>query len=451
MKSFTCAVKPLLRVTILITTVTIAAHGQDWKKYSPLLKKEIYSNYKGMYRKAGASLPYPFLTPGSAQYADVLWDWDSWLSNVALRQILLESGNREDRKEALAYEQGCVLNFLSYGSQDGWLPINISRNANVKAVKPKNVYEKNIHKPCLAQHAAFLTQLDGGNAEWLRKDFYFMQTYNTHYLMHQRNMPTGLLFWRNDAAVGVDNDPASYYRPWGSCGSIYLNSMMYKELTAMAYLAKQLQLDEIGKQYDRDAEKLKAAIQENCWDERDGFYYSVDLNLLPVHDDTAYVSHSGYPRDYNCLIQRIGVWSGFMAMWAGIATPDQAKRMVKENYLDRKTFHAPYGIRSLSKMEKMYNLKGSGNPSSWLGPIWGISNYMTWKGLVKYGFTAEAKELAAKTIVLFGRDIEKYGVLHEYYQPDNGEPILNPGFQNWNYLVLNMLAWMEGREVISEF
>jgi len=39
----------------------------------------------------------------------MLWDWDSWLSNVALRQILLENGNEKDREQAIPYEQGCVL------------------------------------------------------------------------------------------------------------------------------------------------------------------------------------------------------------------------------------------------------------------------------------------------------------------------------------------------------
>jgi putative isomerase len=41
--------------------------------------------------------------------------------------------------------------------------------------------------------------------------------------------------------------------------------------------------------------------------------------------------------------------------------------------------------------------------------------------------------------------------MHEYYQPDGAEPILNPGFQNWNHLVLNMIAWFEGREAVTEF
>jgi putative isomerase len=141
-----------------------------------------------------------------------------------------------------------------------------------------------------------------------------------------------------------------------------------------------------------------------------------------------------------------------MAMWANIATPEQAKRIVAENYyLDTRTFNAAYGVRSLSKLEKMYNLKATGNPSSWLGPVWGISNYMTWRGLIKYGFTKEARDLAVKTITLFGKDIQKTGSLHEYYEPDTGTPVLNPGFQDWNYLVANMLAWLEGHEVISEF
>ena len=36
------------------------------------------------------------------------------------------------------------------------------------------------------------------------------------------------------------------------------------------------------------------------------------------------------------------------------------------------------------------------------------------------------------------------------YRPA-GEPILNPGFQNWNYLVLNMIAWLEDKPVAAEF
>jgi putative isomerase len=151
------------------------------------------------------------------------------------------------------------------------------------------------------------------------------------------------------------------------------------------------------------------------------------------------------------LIQRIGTWSGFLALWSGVATAEQAERVVKEHVRNAKTFNALFGVRTLSRLEKMYELRASGNPSSWLGPVWGISNYMTWRGLVNYGFRADAEELSEKTVRLFGRDLERFGTLHEYYQPENGEPILNPGFQNWNYLVLTMAEWLRGREPIAEF
>jgi putative isomerase len=416
--------------------------------FVPLIRSKIKSGYQLAFREPGGVLDYGFLTPGSDQYADVLWDWDSWLSNIAIRQILLELNDPAASAEALSYERGCVLNFLNAGGMVGWIPILLGRE---KAVRPEDYLAVNMHKPCLAQHAAFLVKNGAGDAEWLREKFFFLQSFINCYRNHHRHHETGLYYWQNDAAIGVDNDPSTYYRPAKSSGSIFLNCLMYRELLALVYLCERLNLGEVGQQYQADADALLDAVQKHCWDEWLGFYYSVDLNLVPVLPMTRTALHGCQPRDWPCLIQRIGVWSGFLALWAGIATPQQAQRMVTEHYMDQRTFNAPFGVRTLSRMEKMYNLRGSGNPSSWLGPIWGISNYLTFKGLVRYGFEKEARELAEKTILLFGRDFQRFGALHEYYQPENGEPILNRGFQNWNYLVLNMAAWLEGMPFVEEF
>jgi len=451
-------IKILLFVCFLIGTFsTVYAQKNSEEQYAGIIKSNVYKDYKGMYRKGAGSLKYSFLTPGSKQYSNVLWDWDSWLSNIALRQILSDVGTEKDSQEAVEYEQGCVLNFLSYGGWDGYIPILIKENSNIKEIKSGDIYHMNMHKPVLAQHAAFLTKNQKGNAEWLRESFYPLQAFVNNYKIHHRDKATGLYYWQTDVAIGVDNDPCTFFRPNGSSASIYLNCLMYKELKSMVYLAECLNISEVSKEFANDAEQLKAAIQKNCWDERDGFYYSVDLNLKPVTNEldkslgSPMIIHAGYPRDYDCLIQRIEVWSGFMAMWAGIATPDQAKRMVKEHFLNSKTFYSASGVRTLSKMEKMYSVRSSANPSNWRGPIWGISNYMVFKGLVKYGFTSEATDLANKTIALFGKDFETSGALHEYYEPETGEPLLNKGFQNWNYLVANMIAWKEKRPVVEEF
>lgn len=433
---------------------------QNVDRYKQICRQHIYQDMKGMYRKAGGALRYPFLAPGSSQYLDMLWDWDSWLSDVALRQILIEHGTVADRNEALAYEQGCVLNSLSYGGMDGWIPIWIERNAKSRAEMLKNInpWKSNMHKPCLAQHAAFIISNMNGNAEWLREQFYALQAFEDKYLNWHRNKPTGLLYWEDDKAIGVDNDPSTFFRPQESSGSIFLNCLMYRELLAMKYIAQCLKLSEIADTYQKEAATLCKSIQKHCWDPRDQFYYSVDFNLLPVEKPATdglkegdLFLHVGHPRSYDCLIQRFSVWSGFMALWSGVATETQARQIVEKQYHDTASFNAPAGIRTLSPLEKMYDLRASGNPSSWTGPIWINANYLVFRGLVRYGYRAEARELAEKTILLIGRDYERFGALHEYYLPENGEPVLNKGFQNWNLLVLNMAAWLDGKTCAVEF
>lgn len=392
-------------------------------------------NYKKMFREPDGHLSHKFIVPGSV-YDNVLWDWDSWLTNIALRQFV-----DEDISE---YEKGCILNYLESMDEKGRMPIYVLPSFSLEDFSYWG--ETNIHKPCLAQHAAFVIKYNGDNAEWLRPHFSKMCKFVDYYMEHCRH-ETGLYFWINDAAIGVDNDPSTFYRPHKSSASIYLNCFMYKELEALCFIGELLEIDVT--KYKEEADHLKVAVREHCYDEKDGMYYSVDLNLLPIDPSSGW--HTGAPRHWNCLIQRIGCWSGFLAMWSGIATEEQAERMVKENLLDEKSFWAPYGVRSLSKYEKMYTIKKSGNPSCWLGPIWGISNYMVFRGLVKYGFEKEAKELAEKTIQLFENDISSSGEFHEYYDPEDGHPIMNPGFQNWNLLSLNMIAWLKNEKVMEEF
>ena len=385
------------------------------------------ANYKKMFREPDGILAHKFIVPGAA-YSNSLWDWDSWLTNIALRDFVTEDISQ--------YEKGCILNFLDHIEEDGKMPIFI---VPTKVwYNYENHPETNIHKPCFAQHTAFIVKSYNDDVEWLRPHFNKFLKFIDYYYNNQRH-ESGLYFWINDCAIGVDNDPSTYYRPAKSSASIYLNCLMYKELDAVCYLGKLLNVN-IDK-YHKEAENLKSAVQQLCFDEKDGMYYSVDLNLLPI--DTNNILHSGAPRHWNTLIQRIGCWSGFMAMWAGIATAEQAERMVKENLLDEKAFWAPYGVRTLSKYEKMYSIKKTGNPSCWLGPIWGISNYLVFDGLVKYGFKKEARDLAEKTLKLFGQDILKTGELHEYYDPESGEPINNPGFQNWNLFAIRMGKWLK--------
>lgn len=391
-------------------------------------------NASKLFREPMGQLKYPFIVPG-ATYQRELWDWDSWLTDVALCQVLEEDISQ--------LQQGCVLNFLDHMDSDDRIPMMITPDKQLPKVLDLST---NGHKPCLAQHAAFIVQ-QNGDASWLAPYFDKLQRFVRSFMNNNRH-ESGLYFWIDDCAIGVDNDPCVFYRPHKSSGSIYLNCLMYKELQAMTYLGEKLGVDVA--EFTAEADNLKAAIRSRCYDERDGMYYSVDLNLLPVDPDQWL--HKGAPRHWDCLIQRIGSWAGFLAMWAGIATQEEAERMVRENLLNEKMgYWSAGGVRSLSKYEKMYLVRKSGNPSCWLGPIWGIANYMVFRGLLRYGFKAEARELAEKTVALFQKDLDECGHFHEYYDPDTCAPVNNPGFQSWNLLSANLQVWLDGGEPVTEF
>ena len=270
---------------------------------------------------------------------------------------------------------------------------------------------------------------------------YYMRFYHEN-CRHE----TGLYFWLDDYAIGVDNDPCTFYRPRKSSASIFLNCMMYKEIQAFCALGEALGEDVAF--WKREAEHLRDAVRDHCYDEKDGFYYSADLALLPI-EPGAFL-HSGAPRDWSCLIQRLGSWSGFLALWSGIATAEQAERMVRENLLDARAFCAPFGVRTLARYEKMYRVAATNNPSCWLGPVWGVSNYMVFRGLKRYGYEELAAELAEKTLAMLAADIRACGEMHEYYDGDTGAPVVNPGFQNWNLLAVNMGAWLRGERAVAE-
>lgn len=411
------------------------------------IRTYIHGEYQGMLRPAAGNLKHPFLTPGSDQYPNVLWDWDAFYANVGLRQLMADLQDEAFNNQIKPHEQGCVLNFLDVTTWHGQIPGNITPEKDVDMWAGPEVWSTvNNHKPVLAQHARLISEGDG-DVEWLREKMQFLHFFMNNYRCHRRHAGTGLYVWVKTGNIGVDNDPCTYYRPFNSDASIYLNCFMVKELEAMVWLCERLDLDEMTEHYRQDLAELKAAMHKHCWDEWLGSFFSVDLALRPVdHEEW---SHYGMPREYDGLINRRLVWSIFLPLWANVATPDQAERMV-HLLRDQRTFACDWGVRTLGKLEQQYNVRASGNPSSWLGPIWGISNYMVWRGLVNYGFDDDARTLAENTVRLFGRDIIRTGAMHEYYLPSNGEPALNHGFQNWNFLVLNMIAWLEGREVISE-
>lgn len=414
-----------------------------------LLQDHIREHAVQMTREPSGILSHPYTVPSSPDspyYSDALWDWDSWFISVVLGQVELET---EQGGRFGEYEEGTIRNFLDHTDEDGVMPVLLKPDGPFLHADPSRAagFSENMHKPVLAQQAALLARRRG-SAEWLRDDMPTLQRFLERYLESHVHAETGLAYWQTDFAIGVDNDPSVYYRPARSTASIYLNSLLYRELLAFGSLLEDLDEVREANRWRGRAQDLADAVNEHLWDERDGTFYSADLALRPI--DPEDWLHRGAPRSWSSVLLRIDNWSSFLPLWAGFASQEQADRM-RERVIDRRTFRANYGVRTLSRLEKQYNLRASNNPSNWLGPIWGVSNYLVFRGLLKYGFADDARELAEDTVRLFGRDLETSGSLHEFYNPDNGEPIMTRNFQNWNFLVLNMIAWLEGRPVVAEF
>ena len=406
------------------------------RKYMLELSKILWAEPYGSFKH-----PCIVVTKNSS-YPSQLWDWGNWANNIALRQIASHQGKADD---LVKHEIGSVLNFLSEQKADGSIEIAIfpSKEHDFASKMP----HKNVHKPVLAQHVAFISKYVP-DVEWIREIYQKLKAFISYYENNAKH-ESGLYYFFDDFAIGVDNDPATFYRPENSSASIFLNSLMYKELGAMSHLGSLIGNTEDAEYYATRQSELKNAINEHCYDEKDGMYYSCDINLRPIEGDV--LLHSGAPRHYSTLIQRLGCWSSFLSLWAGIPTEEQAERIVKENLLDVKAFWGRYGVRSLSKYEKMYRLVGTGNPSSWQGGVWILSNYFVFRALLRYGYKTEADELARKTLDLLARDLEENGALHEYYDPDSGKGLFNKGFSSWNLLAFNMMDHLDGRDTVEEF
>lgn len=194
--------------------------------------------------------------------------------------------------------------------------------------------------------------------------------------------------------------------------------------------------------YKEKAARLEKAIQRECYDKRDKFFYSVDVDIKTRKFDWF---HEGLGVFWKTLPIKIRTWSGFLPMWAGFATEEQAAELVK-HFEDESTFSSPWGITTLAKDEKMFDLSVTNNPSNWLGPVWLVANYIVFRGLLNYGYREEAARICGQSLKLLGQDLEKTGSMHEYYNPFSGEPIMNGGFINWNILALNMADELEAQK-----
>lgn len=409
-----------------------------------MIKNYILANLKNIFKAPAKNLRHPFLVPGTG-YTNELWGWDSYWEALSLVKAFESFGEAEMaragifRKTAEEHICGSALDFLDAQEEDGFTPVMVSGEGLFEGFFHTQ-HEKGVP---LNQHLPFLCQLTLLASEFTGDLYWFdlekLVKYMRYYETRQYDEKSGLFFWTDDIMIGIDNNPTVFCRPPKSAADIFLNSFLYLEYVALAKLLHE-QRDGRTQEMRERADKLKAAINAQMWDERDGIYYSQDIGFHKTECEVKGVAlHSGLAPHWKTMPLKIRFWACFLPMYAGICSGERAERMCL-HLTDNDDLFAEYGIRTLAKNEKMYSLvKSKGNPSNWLGAIWTVANYCVYKGLVCYGKCGLAERMRTATVRLMEKALKEHGDFFESYHPDTGEPFMHAGFLSLNLPVVEML------------
>ncbi len=337
-----------------------------------------------------------------------LYDWDQYFEAI----VLAYTGY------PMLYIRNGIRIFLSRQESSGLIPRSVPRGGG------KTHYKHRSHvKPFLAQEALFAYQTDG-ELDWLRQgDSYGkLKEYLRYWREDLDPRGAGLSVWKDAEHTGMDNhyERAGDWTPGedpGFCEGVDLNCYLVRECRAMARLSEALGYTADAREYEDQALRRAAAIQRELWDETDGFYF--DRNAKT--SEPIPVRYAG----------------GFLPMWAGLCTGEQAGRLVNAHLLNPDTFWRPYPVPVLAATEPGY-VQGfpegeSTGCCSWRAHTWMPLNYMIFHGLRAYGFRDTAEELMNRTWRMFLR-----GRFSEYYTSESGIGTGRKPFWGWTALALFM-------------
>jgi putative isomerase len=397
-------------------------------------------NARKLLRLSSGVLRFPSISPTlpHSTYSAELWDWDTlWTARGLFRAAHL-GNDAALRRDIAAHATGSIANFFDHQSAEGRIPMLIAVDDPdpLGCLKGTRPHKENQAKPVLAQLALLIAD-ETGDASWFAPHLAKLAAFYGSWTADNLSR-TGLLVWGDDVAIGNDNDPTTFGRPFFSSANLLLNCLFYQDLQAAAELASRLHRPTERAHFAAQAAALGDAIQRHCWDPRDRFFYTADVQCVDRRAELIPNIPRGMDMSWSSIPIRIQTFTGFLPMWCGLASAEQSRALL-EHASNPQTFAAGFGVRTLSAAEPMYSLAASTNPSNWLGPIWIISNYLVWRGLIQSGFKTEAASLAARTVTMLAKDLVASGSLNEYYHPDTGAPLSHKGFMDWNMLALEMI------------
>lgn len=352
-------------------------------------------------RKANGSLPYDYIVPNGVY--EEQWDWDAFFVGLHLVSV--------DRANGVYLKNWC-LNFLRHTEPDGHTPGGIrpwaGRDARLYHIKP------------LMGQAAYYASIALGDFGWIGPVWDKMARCVTFRERTMSDQATGLVKWWDGMESGADNNASLVRRYHNSMAAADVNGFMVLDYRAMAAIAERLGKAGEAAEFAERARRLAEAINSVLWDEADGTYYTYDA-----------VEKALVKRD---------VYSNWVALWAQLASPERAKRMIEGHILNPAKLWAPHGVRSLAADDPDYNNENVIKPySNWQGPIWPHANWMLMHALMHYGYPEAALAVAERVVRLCLKDLAENGMMRENYHADTGRPLAAPDFISWNLLAAQMI------------
>jgi len=169
---------------------------------------------------------------------------------------------------------------------------------------------------------------------------------------------------------------------------------------ALSRLALRVGRPELAERRQPYIEKAVDAMRRYMWDERYGMFLAVE-------------------RDSRQKIAVPAV-SGFIPLFAGVPTTEQANRMAAEmERPDWATFlPLPTVARGDAHFDDDWGRHVGGCGIMWRGDVWNPVNYLICTGLRDYGYNKLSEKIAAATV----ENVIRNG-LNERYHPDTGAPV----------------------------
>lgn len=323
-------------------------------------------------------------------YGEV-YDWDMYFENIFLSYF-----------SSCKYSRNGVESFLETQLSNGF----ISRTAGYVHKNPRQHF-----KPFLAQ-MTWLYIRDCDNVRWLTYKYYLSLVKSIDYWFWYLDLDkNGLCVWNSADHSGMDNQ----CRRAGdldqvSVEGVDLNCYLVRELDAMKLIAEKLGKIVEAENFAKRSDELKQKIRDILWDEEDNFFYDRDERLDKL--------------------VKVKTCVAFLTLWAGVATKEQADKLVREHLLNTDEFWLEYPVATWSKDEFDYYQGRKGGECSWMGATWIPVNYMIFHGLMDYGYMDVAKDLAYKTFdMVLNEDVTR-----EYYNAETGTGDGLSPFWGWSTL-----------------